>query len=71
MTRYYLALKDDGPFDDEYNITEFWLLRQQRMPALFSALQVVLLYHPTSASAERVFSLVRAYTGDRQVGHVS
>jgi hypothetical protein len=50
------------------DILKFWRNQhaQGNIPSLCAALRVLLLYHPTSATAERVFSFLNAMIDDRQ-----
>ena len=48
-------------------VTAVWWLRQQNLPSWKKAAKMVLTVQPSSAAAERVFSLLEAATGDCRV----
>lgn len=65
--------KEGLPLDlderDELDIVSWWRDPQLAgdLPMLKRALGIALLYHPTSAAAERVFSLINNYMGKHQM----
>ena len=59
----YIVAAEDIAAD---TATAAWWLRQQNLPSWKKAAKMVLTVQPSSAAAERVFSLLEAATGDQQ-----
>ena len=59
----YVVAAEDVPADTQ---TAQWWKCQQNLPAWKTAAKVVLTVQPSSAAAERVFSLLQAATRDQQ-----
>ena len=57
-------IRDD--FDPRTEVWLWWKSNDQELPAWSAAVQKVVLVEPSSASAERVASLLTTMFGDRQ-----
>lgn len=60
----YLAASED--IDASYDPLEFWKRHRSSLPGWAAALLKVLLVQPSSAAAERVFSILKQSFGDQQ-----
>ena len=68
------GLKDELPtylskvadLDDGYDPLEWWKSNASALPCWFRAAKNILLVQPSSAAAERVFSLLKSSFGDQQ-----
>ena len=60
----YLSLTEDLSAD--YNSLHWWKLNERALPTWASCAQKVLCIQPSSAAAERVFSLLKVSFGNQQ-----
>ena len=60
----YIALTED--LSSEYNALLWWKSKESALPTWASCVKKVLCIQPSSAAAERVFSLLQTSFGDRQ-----
>ena len=61
----YIAAVED--ISAEYSPLDFWKHHASSLPSWAKAVQKVLLVQPSSAAAERVFSLLKASFGEQQL----
>jgi hypothetical protein len=68
LPAYYACLRNDTNLTDdgEVSLLNWWLGRKGKLPTLFKLLRLLLVFQPTSATVERTFSMIGAYTSDQQ-----
>lgn len=63
---YVQKCNADSTLSERTDIQEWWLRHKGSLSAWVKGLCLILLFHPTSAAAERVFSLVNNYVSEQQ-----
>ena len=62
----YLAAAEDVNVLNEEQKVEWWHKQEERLPRWVTAVKQVLLIQPSSAAAERVFSILKASFNEQQ-----
>ena len=62
----YLAAAEDVNVLNEEQKVEWWHRQEERLPRWATAVKQVLLIQPSSAAAERVFSILKASFNEQQ-----
>jgi len=62
----YLAAAEDVVIPTEEKEVEWWCGHEEQLPRWASAVKQVLLVQPSSATAERVFSILKASFNEQQ-----
>jgi hypothetical protein len=66
LPSYVSKARQLDPDTVERDLAIFWKSVSQELPALAKICRIAMLYQPSSAAAERVFSMLKSQFGDRQ-----